>query len=190
MHTLLRGFIFGLGFCAAVVIFGFASSLFVLPHFIGASHDPTFTNPETPDLVVPIPVSKSKYSFFKSTRAGMKLPPEGGILAMGVLSTPSGSKRPRTYQLWLTASELWQIQTDGQKPTVEKLPYPEPDPVTALHRIQSEHVGNLSGSGSTTIRAAEIERLKQGFESNGDSDLRGKLRITEKGVVFLEPDEF
>ena len=109
---------------------------------------------------------------------------------MGVLSTPSGSKRPRTYQLWLTGSELWQIQTEGQNPTVEQLPYPESDPVTALYRIQTEHVGNLSGSGTTTIGATEIERLKQGFESNGESDLHGKLRITEKGVVFLEPDEF
>ena len=190
MHTFIRGFIFGLGFCVAVVVFGFASSVFVLPHFIEASHDPTFTNPETPDLVVRIPESQSKYSFFKSSRTEMKVPPEGGILAMGVLSTPSGSKRPRTYQLWLTASELWQIQTDEQKPTVEQLPYPESGPVTALYRIQSEHVGNLSGSGTTTIGAAEIERLKQGFESNGESDLHGKLRITGKGVVFLEPDEF
>ena len=190
MQIFIRGFIFGLGFCVAVIVVGAGSSIFVLPHLIETSHEPTFTNPETPKLVVRVPETESKYSVFKSNQTEMKVPPEGGILAMGVPSTPTGSKRPRTYQLWLTASELWQIRTEEKVPTVEQLTYPESDPVNALYRIQMENVGDLSGSGTTTIDSAEVKRLKQGFESDGESHLHGKLRITDKGVVFLEPDEF
>ena len=195
LKKFFHGLVFGAGFGIAFVAIWFVGVTYLLPKaFETAQKEPEFTNPQTaeiakPDLNVSIPLSK-EFSFFKHSENRMKIPENGGILAMSAISTLAGSKRPSTYQLWLTHSELWQIRTIEEGTEIEKLPYPDGASVKTLDSLMHKNLGMASRQSAMTISETEINNIKSSGGSWRDDTLNGKLQITVEGVIFILPNPY
>lgn len=195
LKKFFHGLVFGAGFGIAFVAIWFVGMTYFLPKaFETAQKEPEFTNPQTaeiakPDPTVSIPSSK-EFSFFKHSENRMKIPKNGGILSMSPISTPAGSKRPSTYQLWLTHSELWQIRTIEEGTEIEKLPYPDGASVKTLDSLMHKNLGMASRRSTMTISETEINNIKSRGESWRDDTLNGKLQITVEGVIFILPNPY
>jgi hypothetical protein len=106
------------------------------------------------------------------------------------MNTVQGSKRPNTYQLWLTDSKLWQIRTIEQKVEIEELPYPKDASVTDLDNLMRKSLGFGARQSTMTVSAEELRKLRSTGESWRDDSLNGKLRISIGGVVFVQPNPY
>lgn len=195
LKKFLNGIIFGTGFGIAFVFICVAGMIYLLPKaFETAENNPEFKNPKTAEIATPnstdLSAPPKEYSFFKNSENRMKIPENGGILAMSPISTPVGSKRPSTYQLWLTHSELWQIRTIENKSEIEELPYPDGASVKTLDSLMHKSVGMASRQSTMTISETEINNIKSSGESTRDDTLNGKLKITVEGVVFILPNPY
>ncbi len=120
----------------------------------------------------------------------MKIPPGGGILAMSPMTTAQGSKRPSTYQLWLTESKLWQIRTVEEKVEIEELPYPKDASVADLDNLMRKNLGFQARQSTMTVSAHDVSSLRSTGESSRDDSMNGKLRISVEGVVFVQPNPY
>jgi hypothetical protein len=120
----------------------------------------------------------------------MKIPQGGGLLAMSPMNTVKGSKRPSTYQLWLTESKLWQIRTVEEKVEIEELPYPANASVNDLDSLIRKNLGFAARQSTMTVSADELSRLKSAGSSSRDDTLNGTLRISVEGVVFVQPNPY
>lgn len=197
LKKFFEGFIFGSGFTIAFVIIWWIGMIFVMPRMV-ASHtmetkQPEFKNPKEAKIAEPnstLERESKEFSFFKDSGERMKIPQGGGILSMSQVSTAKGSKRPSTYQLWLTENKLWQIRTIEEKAEIEELPYPKNASIDDLNKLMFEKLGTGARQGAMTVSAEEINRLKSSGDSFQDDSLNGKLKITVEGVVFILPNPY
>lgn len=193
LKKFINGLIFGAGFAVAFIIICFIAVTYLLPKALEtAQKEPKFKNPQVAEIakVKPsiTPSSSQDFSFFKNSERGMKIPENGGVLAMSPTKTPSGSKRQSTYQLWLTHSELWQIRTTEEKTEIEKLPYPEGMPVKTLTSLMYKNLGINTSQSTITVSETEINNVKSNIESSRDNFLNGRMKITIEGVIFIQPN--
>ena len=193
----LDGLVFGSGFAIAFVAIWTLAMSFVIPSVMErvatTTKQPEFNNPRDAQVAEPAPAGtpeRKDFSFFKHSGERMKIPPGGGILAMSPMSTPQGSKRPSTYQLWLTESKLWQIRTAEERVEIEELPYPENANVTHLDNVMRKNLGMDARQSTMTVSAEDVSKLRSTGESWRDDSLNGKLRISVDGVVFVQPNPY
>lgn len=194
------GLIFGAGFAIALVVVWTVGYMLLMPrltaYFVSQAtqtRQPEFDNPREAKAVEPTPSIESEqkaFSFFKHAGVTMKIPPGGGILSMAPIATAKGSKRPSTYQLWLTEDKLWQIRTTEEKAEVEELPYPKEASMEGLGKVMFEKVGPASGQSTMTVSPVELARLKSNGHGGEDRSLNGTLKISVEGVVFVLPAAF
>jgi hypothetical protein len=200
LKRLIDGAIFGSGFALAFVVIWTAWSIgaaYLMPRVmesaITTTKEPEFKKPIDAQALVPQSDSateRKEFSFFKNSAERMKIPPGGGILAMSPMNTEKGSKRPSTYQLWLTDSKLWQIRTVEEKIEAEELPYPANASVADLDKLMRKSLGFAARQSSMTVSADELSRLKSSGGSSRDESLNGKLAISVEGVVFVQPNPY
>jgi hypothetical protein len=197
LKKFLGGLVFGSGFAVALVAIWLIGMTFIAPRMMESSttrtKQPEFKNPLEAKVATPDPATapgKRDFSFFKNSGERMKIPPGGGILAMSPIDTAQGSKRPSTYQLWLTESKLWQIRTVEERVEIEELPYPRNASVTDLDNLMQKNIGFGAGQGTMTVSADELRRLKSTRDPCCDESLNGKLRISTEGVVFVQPNPY
>jgi hypothetical protein len=154
---------------------------------------PHFENPSDAQVVAPEPGSVDRdreFNFFKHSDDRMKIPQGGGILAMAPIETPSGEDRPRTYQLWLSETGLWQIRTKGDKAQSEKLTRPENANSGYLDKLMRENVGSMARKSMMTVSDFDLQHMRKTGETSRDDSLNGKLSITVEGVVFIIPNQY
>jgi hypothetical protein len=195
LRKFLDGLAFGAGLAIAFVAVWIISMFLVVPRVMQSvtteTKVPKFEKPTDAQVAAPDPsVRNREFNFFKHPENRMKLPPRGGILAMALLTTPVGEKRPRTYQLWLTETGLWQVRTIEDKVQVEQLPRPDTANVSDVDRLMREQVGLGAHKGTMTVSEFEIQKLRSSGDSSRDETLNGKLSITIDGVVFVMPNPF
>ncbi len=194
----LDGLVFGAGFAIAFVAIWVLAMSFVVPRMMErvattTTKQPEFNNPREAQVPDPAPASapeRKDFSFFKHSGERMKIPPGGGILAMSPMSTAQGSKRPSTYQLWLTESKLWQIRTVEEKVEIEELPYPKEASVTDLDKLMHKNLGIGARQSTMTVAAHDVSKLRSTGESSRDETLNGRLRMSVEGVVFVQPNPY
>lgn len=198
LKKFLDGLIFGSGVAIAFVVVWVIWMSIVIPRVITSfatteTKQPVFENPREAKVAEPSPSitpEKREFSFSKYPDERMKIPPGGGILAMSTVTTNKGSKRPSTYQLWLTGSKLLQIRTNEEKAEVEELPYPKDASVADIDKLMSRSLGTGGPRHTTTVSAEEISQLKSTGNSFRDDRLNGKLKITVEGIVFILPNPY
>ena len=200
MKKFLDGLIFGCGFAfalAAIWTIWTIGMAYFMPSIMDsvttATREPEFKKPVDAQIVNPVPGGEPEerdFSFFKHSADRMKIPPGGGILAMSPMNTAKGSRRPSTYQLWLTDTKLWQIRTVEEKVEIEELLYPANASVTDLDGLMRKSLGFAARQSTMTVSADELSRLKSADNSSRDDSLNGKLRITVEGVVFVQPNPY
>jgi hypothetical protein len=197
LKKFLHGVAFGAGFGIALVAVWIGTTFFLLPSYVetnfGSSDEPELSDPKTAELLPPqrgpartVP----EFRIFKdSERYEMTIPEGGGILSLAVLPTEAESQRPRTFQLWLTGTELWKIRTEETKVLIERMTYPSSDPVRSVDRVMRENMGRGLGKSKMTVSQATIEEVRWGEASTRDDHLNGEFRMTTEGVLFLMPNE-
>ncbi len=200
LKKFLDGLIFGCGFAfalAAIWTIWTIGMAYFMPRIMESvattTREPEFKKPVDAQIVDLVPGGEPEerdFSFFKHSADRMKIPPGGGILAMSPMNTAKGSKRPSTYQLWLTDSKLWQIRTVEEKVEIEELPYPANASVADLDSLMRKSLGFAARQSTMTVSADELSRLKSADRSSRDDSLNGKLRITIEGVVFVQPNTY
>jgi len=200
LKRFIDGVVFGCGFALALAVIWAIWSVgmvYFMPRIMESvattTKEPEFKRPVDAQIVDPAPGGAREnrdFSFFKNSEKRMQIPPGGGILAMSPMNTEKGSKRPSTYQLWLTDSKLWQIRTVEEKVEIEELPYPTNASVTDLGRLMRKNLGFSARQSTMTVADFELSRLKAGDASSHDDSLNGKLRISVEGVVFVQPDPY
>jgi hypothetical protein len=197
LKRFLDGLVFGSGFAIAFVAISALAMSFVIPSMMErvatTTKQPEFNNPREARVADRAPAStpeRKDFSFFKHSGERMKIPPGGGILAMSPMSTAQGSKRPSTYQLWLTESKLWQIRTVEEKVEIEELPYPKDASVTDLDSLMRKNLGLGARQSTMTVSAYDVSKLRSTGESSRDDSLNGTLRISVEGVVFVQPNPY
>lgn len=193
----LEGLVFGLGLAISFVVVWVVGMYFVIPQVMTSyttnTKEPQFNNPS--QAVVKEPESRAEserkeFSFFKGPPSQMSIPAGGGILSMSTTATPKGSKRPSTYQLWLTESKLWQIRTIEEKVELEELPYPKGASTNDLDNLMFKGLGIRARQSTTTVSSEEIARMKSSGSSWRDDRMNGKLKISIEGAVFIYPDPY
>ena len=197
LKRFLDGLVFGSGFAIAFVAIWALAMSFVIPSMMErvatTTKQPEFNNPREAQVADPAPAStpeRKDFSFFKHSGERMKIPPGGGILAMSPMSTPQGSKRPSTYQLWLTESKLWQIRTAEDRVEIEELPYPENASVADLDKLMHKNLGVGARQSTMTVSAEDMRSVRSTGRSSRDDSMNGKLRISIDGVVFVQPNPY
>jgi hypothetical protein len=200
LKRFLDGLVFGCGFALALAVMWTIWSIgmaYLMPRIMTSAatttKEPEFKKPIDAQIVEAAPGGASDrhdFSFFKHSGERMKIPPGGGILAMSPMTTGKGSKRPSTYQLWLTESKLWQIRTVEDKIEIEELPYPNNASVNDLDSLMRKNLGFAARQSTMTVSAYDLSRLKGTGESSRDESLNGKLRISVEGVVFVQPHPY
>ncbi len=198
LKRFLDGLVFGAGFAIAFVAIWALAMSFVIPSMMEsvattATKQPEFNNPKEAQVADPAPAGtpgREDFSFFKHSGERMKIPPGGGILAMSPMTTAQGSKRPSTYQLWLTESKLWQIRTVEEKVEIEELPYPKDASVRDLDNLMRKNLGVGARQSTMTVDAHDVNTLRSTGDSRRDDSLNGKLRISVEGVVFVQPNPY
>jgi hypothetical protein len=197
LRKFLDGLAFGAGLAIALVAVWTIAMYFVIPRVIHSvtteTKVPKFENPTDARIAEPDPSAAKKdreFSFFRHSEDRMKMPQGGGILALATISTPAGEKRPRTYQLWLTQTGLWQIRTTEHKAQIEQLPRPESATVLDIDRLMVEKVGPMARKGTMTVSDVDIQQLRSSGASQRDDTLNGRLSITVDGVVFVLPNPY
>jgi hypothetical protein len=198
LKKFVQGLVFGLGFGIALLLVAAVGFGFVIPRAMDAAmtrtKEPVFEHPAEARVAEPDRSAAQQppkdFSFFKHSKERMQIPPAGGILAMTPLGSPAGSKRPRTYQLWLTETALWQVRTEERKAEIERLPRPENASVRDLDRLMREKVGSMSGQSTMTVSSDQISSIKSGGDTSREPSLNGQLSMTVEGVVFVLPNPY
>lgn len=200
LKKFLDGLIFGGGFALALAAIWTVWTIgmaFFMPRIMDSvttsTKEPEFRKPADAQVVDPVPggaPDKREFSFFKHSGSRMEIPEGGGILAMSPMSTAQGSKRPSTYQLWLTESKLWQIRTIEEKAEIEELPYPPNASVADLDKLMRKSLGYAARQSTMTVSAHELSSIKTDGRSSRDETMNGKFRLTVEGVVFVQPNPY
>lgn len=187
----LNGFVFGAGFAFAFLIMVYIGfQLVPLSALDSTTKEPVFSQSEIEqaETSAPSEVATRDFELYTGSGARMEVPERGGILAINLISTPEGNKQPSTFQLWISESEFWQIKTSDSGVEVEKLEYPAVEPIEAAEATMSEKAGGALSY--TTVSYDEVSSLEMGYGSGRDQDMNGKIKITEEGVVYFQPNEY
>jgi hypothetical protein len=198
LKRFLDGLVFGAGFAIALFAIWLIGMTSIAPRMMESmttrTKQPEFNHPTEAKVAAPDPAAaasdKRDFSLFKDSGERMKIPPGGGLLAVSPIATAQGSKRPSTYQLWLTDSKLWQVRTVEEKVDIEELPYPKNANVTDLDDLMHKSLGFGARQITMTVSADELRRLKSTGNASRDESLNGKLRISTEGVVFIQPNPY
>lgn len=189
------GIVFGSGFAIAFVFISYLGLQVVIPTLINSSNKtPEFNDAKSADVIEqetsssPQEATDTDFNLYKNSRAKMEVPQGGGILSIASLKTPTGNKYPSTYQLWITDSEFWQVKTTEQSVEIEQLEYPNALPIDAVDATMRKQAGYAMST--MTIHSETVASLKMGKGSWHDQDMNGKMKITEEGVVFIQPNKF
>lgn len=196
LKKFFEGIVFGLGLAISFVIVWAIGMYFVLPNLLTSytvqTKEPKFQHPSeavVKEAEPKIESEQKEFDLFKS-RPQMAIPPGGGILSVSPTTTIKGSKRPSTYQLWLTEAALWQIRTNEEKVEIEELAYPKDANVTTLNEIMFKNLGVALHQSTMTVSAEQISHIKTAGSSSRDETLNGKLKISVEGVVFVLPNPY
>lgn len=196
LKKFLEGIVFGLGLAISFVVVWAIGIYFVLPNILTSytaqTKEPKFDNPSeavVKETEPKIESEQKEFNLFKS-RPQMAIPAGGGILSVSPTTTAKGSKRPSTYQLWLTEAALWQIRTVEEKVEIEKLPYPKGADVTTLNDLMFKNLGVASRQSTMTVSPEQISHIKTTGSSSRDETLNGMLKISVEGVVFVLPNPY
>ncbi|WP_413701982.1 hypothetical protein ACLKMH_10920 [Psychromonas sp. KJ10-10] len=191
----VNGIVFGSGFAIAFIFIAYIGLQVVIPTLINSSNKtPEFNNVKSAEVIEQDASSTLKmttdtnFNLYKNSRAKMEVPQSGGILSIASVNTPAGNKYPSTYQLWITESEFWQIKTTEQNVEIEQLEYPNVLPIDAVDVTMRKQAGYAMST--MTINSEAVASLKMGKGSWHDQDMNGKTKITEEGVVFIQPNKF
>ena len=191
----LSGIVFGSGFAIAFVFICYLGLQVVIPTLVNrSSKAPEFNNEKSAAVIeqetssTPQVATDTDFNLYKSSRAKMEVPIGGGILSIASVNSPAGNKYPSTYQLWITESEFRQVKTTGQNVAIEQLKYPNILPIDAIDATMRKQAGYAMST--MTIHSETVTSLKMGKGSWHDQDMNGKTKITEEGVVFIQPNEF
>ena len=191
----LSGIVFGSGFAIAFVFICYLGLQVVIPTLVNRSNKaPEFNNEKSASVIeqetssTPQVATDTDFNLYKSSSAKMEVPIGGGILSIASVNTPAGNKYPSTYQLWITESEFRQVKTTGQNVAIEQLKYPNILPIDAIDATMRKQAGYAMST--MTIHSETVTSLKMGKGSWHDQDMNGKTKITEEGVVFIQPNEF
>jgi hypothetical protein len=199
IKRIFDGLLFGFGFAIAYIIIWSIWTYFVLPHTFGTfpstyvATQPKFEKPKEAKVLVPdttLIAENQDFNLIKGAGEQMKIPNGGGILAMSIVATAKGSKRPSTYQLWLTKNKLWQIRTTEDKTEIEEIQYPKNATDSGLDELMYEALGTYAQNATMTVDADEINQLKSSGNLHCNESLNGKLKITANGVVFVLPNPY
>ena len=191
LKKFIHGMLFGAGFSIAFIAIWSVYIYLLIPGMIANSQPTTKLSQGKPVEVIPIdPNAERKYSLHIHPYSKMEVPDGGGILSIAIIEAPEDSKRPSTFQVWLTENNIYKIRTDGESPIVEEISYPDTDPVEYLNDLVRKNAGFRKGNSKMTIDINEVQRLKNGQKSLRDKHLNGSLRITTDGVVFFIPNEY
>lgn len=191
----LDGLVFGSGFAIAFILIAYLGLQVIFPAVVNTSNNtPEFHEPKTAKVIEQEASTESKvvsnggFNLYKNSPAKMAVPVGGGILSIASVNTPTGNKYPSTYQLWITETEFWQVKTTEQNVEIEQLEYPSILPIDAIDATMRKQAGYAMST--MTVISEEVTSLKMGKGSWHDQDLNGKMKITEQGVVFIQPNEF
>ncbi len=203
----VRGLIFGFGFVCALVIAVIGLNFAAQNGYLGfryidfepdveiarETREPEFSSPKkaevAPSAGQTIPLPKKQSLFRDKDGFEPSLSKGGGILAVVPMPTDDGSKRLRTYQLWLSDSEFWQIRTNDQGVEVEKLPYPETPTGDFLFQMVAANIGFVKGTSTISVSKSEIEMIRRKQKTRCDANLNGDMTITKNGIVFFMPND-
>ncbi|MCG7567856.1 hypothetical protein MHM95_16410 [Pseudoalteromonas sp. CnMc7-15] len=191
----LSGLVFGSGFAIAFVFIAYLGLQVVIPAAINSSNkNPEFHDAKSAEVIeqetsiAPMMTTDNEFQLYKNAHAKMEVPTGGGILSITTIDTPEDYKHPSTFQLWITESEFWQVKTTEQNVEIEQLEYPNSLPIDAVDTTMRKQAGYAMST--MTVHSGEVASLKMGKSSWHDKDLNGKMKITEEGVVFIQPNEF
>ena len=79
------------------------------------------------------------------------------------------------------------MKSTEQQVEIEKLAYPTVLPIDAINATMRKQAGYASST--MTVNSEEVASLKMGHGSWHDQNMNGKMKITEEGVVFFQPDK-
>jgi hypothetical protein len=183
-----RGFAAGLGFAV-----GFLLLTTLLPTLLMhriridiPSTSTTFpTSPSSTTVEAPATAPPPQpYSLHAGKQPKMTIPERGGIAFIAILQDGVKTGRPSTAQYWLTADQLWRIDTKGDMPEFQKLDYPLADPVETVEKRLREEYFAETGMTSTVDRA-DLSRIDRGI---ADPSLNGVQKRNADGVVWFLPN--
>lgn len=190
----LSGLVLGAGFAIAFVVIWAIALSYLIPAVL---ENATNKSPDmvggTESTVVPIdikPASSRKFTLHKDQEEERTIPVGGGILSIAVLEEDSGKIRPSSFQAWVTESEAFVISTDGDIPTIKKVPYPETKAIDYAVTLVYDNVGFQKQNITMHVKEGDVNRLKDGKAASRDEYLNGQMRATVEGVVFFIPNEY
>jgi hypothetical protein len=200
LQKFLHGLAFGTGLAIALFVVWVGGSLFVVPALFESGFsetrdipaEPALSNPKVADLQPQLEsgaLVKPDYRIFnRAGRPGNAIPEGGGILGISVLPTELGAERPRTFQLWLTETELWKIRTEGTNVEIERDNYPTSTAETDMHRVLFERIGRGADQSTMSVSRTTVDAIKRGEPCDDDDHLNGEFRITTEGVLLMMPN--
>ncbi|WP_025820695.1 hypothetical protein [Shewanella marina] len=190
----LNGLVFGSGFAIAFVAIWAIGLSYVIPMVIEntSNKEPDMSGSKI-ESVVPLAkdtTKKREYKLHKGAEYERKIPMNGGMLSIAIFDEDSGKDRPNSFQAWVTKNEAFIVSTEGDIPTIKRVPYKTTIPVDFASNLVHDNVGFHKQNSTMTISEIEIKRLKDGRPSSREGYLNGELRMTENGVVFLMPNKY
>lgn len=192
-RKLFEGLLFGAGFAIAFVAVVTLYFQVVVPNPMMANKQASrveLSGGQPAEVVTSAAASKREFQLHKGGMGSMTIPPRGGVLSLAIVDGPADDNRPSTFQAWVTESEAFVIRTKGDRPEVEKVPYPDEDATDYASGLVYNNVGFQESNSTLTVSADEIQRLKNGLPSARDSGYNGTFKITTDGVVFFLPNEY
>lgn len=192
-RKLIEGLLYGTGFAIAFVAVVTLYFQVVVPNPMMANKQASrveLSGGKPAEVVTSTAANKREFQLHKDGMGSMTIPPQGGILSLAIIEGPADGNRPSTFQAWVTESEAFVVRTKGDKPEVEKVPYPDGDAADYASGLVYNNVGFQEANASLTVSADEIQKLKTGLPSSRDFGYNGTFKITTDGVVFFLPNEY
>lgn len=189
VRYLTRGFAAGLGFAIGFLLL----TMLVPTLFLHLARSPIRIDvPSAPSSssIAPVPAAGVTATEPKpfSLRVGkppeMTIPEGGGIAYVAIVKDNATSGRPVSVQYWLTADQLWRIDTRGDSPTFAKLDYPAGDPAESVEKRLRAEVFEETGMTSAIDRAG-LGRIDRGIQ---DPAMNGVSKRNADGVVWFLPN--
>jgi hypothetical protein len=186
LRYFLRGFAAGLGFAVGFLLLSMLIPALLMQRIrIDIPSTSSAASSTGPTAAPAASVPSEPYSLHLGNRPEMTIPDGGGIAFVSILRDGVRVGRPSTTQYWLTADQLWRIDTKGDMPTFTKLDYPATDAYETVEKRRREE--DFSETGMTsTISRAELSRVDRGLAD--DPSVNGIRKRNPDGVVWLLPN--
>ena len=192
--TFIKGLIFGSGAAIAFIVWSVASLYYVFPSVSKDLSNRTVDLSDVREAEVVAPSETRprdrQFELFKGAVGERTIPEGGGMLSVSVRPQDSGHSRPSTFQAWVTESEAYIVQTEGDVHTVKQMPYREHDAVDYASALVQENFGFVKQNVTFSVDGSEVNSLRNGRQPGRGRLYNGEFRITTEGVVFLLPNEY